>query len=222
MAPVLNRNNDYSHLFAREITASSSSDTHSHSPLPLILGVIGIFFVLVFFVLLAERTCEGFWKRYGRLRRDRGLRGWNRTREQQFRDAYGNLNVEAIRRDAVERMRRGRPWIGMATDRIYDGVMQGQVLTGDGSENRGRLERNRRERGRTGVNLTRTGTRMSLPRYTERDDGTLRVPEYDRMSLPEYGSGDLERAAWLEEGRNDGQFGEVEVELQVLERAVLE
>ena len=110
-------------------------------------------------------------------------------------------------------MRRDRPWIGMAADRIYDGVMQGQILTGDGSESRGRLERNRREAGRTRVNVARTETRMSLPRYSERDEGTVRVPEYE--------SGEEERAAWLEGGRNDGQFGEVEVELRILDRAVL-
>ena len=48
------------------------------------------------------------------------------------------------------------------------------------------------------------------------------MPEYERPStLPEYGSGDLERAVWLEERRGDDHFGDVEVEMQVLERAVL-
>ena len=109
----------------------------------------------------------------------------------------------------------------MATDRIYDGVMQGQVLTGDGHESRGRLERNRRAGGRIVIVPRRVETRPPLPRYTERDEGTLRVPEYDRRSLPEYGSGDLERAAWLEEGRSEGGLGHLEAGLQVLERAHL-
>ena len=101
-----------------------------------------------------------------------------------------------------------------------DGMNHRDVLTGHGRGRRGRLERDGRGRGR-GMTHRRRETHTPLPRYTERDEGNLRLPGYECEGLPAYGSDDLERAAWLEERRSDGHIGQVEIELQVLERAVL-
>ena len=123
-------------------------------------------------------------------------------------------------RDVESRRLRGRLLAGGNTDMTFH-EMRVQLVAADEQARRGR---SRRERGgetarmRPDANRTQT----TLPRYSERDEGAFRVPEYERApSLPGYEAADLERGVLRGEGTAEARVGELGIELRVLERVVV-
>ena len=219
MSP-LQSGEEYFNLSSRQVSTTASSEASKGPNIGLILGIVGMIIVMLILSFMSQYLPT---VRYMRWRARRHAR---REQSQWFgrrgSDVSTDFDDEYLRAASDRRRASIRPWIGLNVSSIFGGSVPRATLTGDRDERRGCTRRCRRHRGRLGLRTMGNDTQTTLPLYTERDEGVMRVPGYEGSSRVRASEDDrFETVALHDRGRRGGGSGEVGIELQVLERVVV-